>query len=227
MRLTKEHKAQVKALGEGTVEAYVAMFNNVDLVGDRILPGAFTKSIEDWRASGDPIPFVFSHLHDNLDAYIGKVVSAEEDEKGLKVTAELDLEEPAARKAYKLMKDRVITKFSFAYDVVRERRAKDGANELLELKVLEVGPTLIPANPATELVGVKKETEVKRGRVLSAKNESDIRKAIDLLNSVLSQVEGDEEKSEEKSDEPERVKDDEPPTKNLRRLLVDTMLLDI
>src|SRR4051812_39383926 len=42
----------------GTFEATVAVFNNVDKGGDRILPGAFEKTLAQWQASGDPIPVI-------------------------------------------------------------------------------------------------------------------------------------------------------------------------
>jgi HK97 family phage prohead protease len=45
----------------GTFEATVAVFNNVDKGGDRIIPGAFAKTLAQWEASGDPIPVIFNH----------------------------------------------------------------------------------------------------------------------------------------------------------------------
>jgi hypothetical protein len=47
--------------------------------------------------------------------------------------------------------------FSFCYRVPvgGQRRAKDGANELRELELVELGPTLKGMNPATELHAVK------------------------------------------------------------------------
>jgi hypothetical protein len=45
----------------GQFEALVAVFNNIDKGGDRILAGAFTKTLAAWRASGDPVPVIWSH----------------------------------------------------------------------------------------------------------------------------------------------------------------------
>jgi hypothetical protein len=42
----------------GTFSALVAVFNNVDRGGDRIMPGAFTKTLTEWCASGDPVPVI-------------------------------------------------------------------------------------------------------------------------------------------------------------------------
>lgn len=160
---TKTYQAQVKALGEkaGTFEALVSVFGNVDHAGDRVVKGAFAKSLERWAESGDPIPVVFSHRWDDLDAHIGKVLTATETDDGLLVTAELDIDDdPAAAKVHRLLTDRRIREFSFAYDVIDERKATDGANELLELDVIEVGPTLKGMNPETVLVGAKQRRKV-------------------------------------------------------------------
>ncbi len=155
---TKTFKAHVKALDDGeagTFEALVSVFGNVDHAGDRVVKGAFSKSLQRWAESGDPIPVVFSHRWDDLDAHVGKVLTAEETDGGLLVTAQLDIEDdPAAAKVHRLLKDRRIREFSFAYDVLDEKQ-QNGANELLELDVIEVGPTLKGMNPETVLVGAK------------------------------------------------------------------------
>jgi Caudovirus prohead serine protease len=52
----------------GTFEAIVSVFGNVDLVGDRVVKGAFKSSLKRWRESDDPIPVIWSHQWDNLDA---------------------------------------------------------------------------------------------------------------------------------------------------------------
>ncbi|THV27934.1 HK97 family phage prohead protease [Glycomyces paridis] len=157
----KSLPAQIKAAGdgapEGEVEAIVAAYN-IDDVGDKIIPGAFAATLAEWKASGDPLPFIWSHQHNNLDAHIGEVVDAKEIDEGLWIKAQLDMDDPAAVKVWRLLKGRRIRKFSFAYEV------KSGAwvdtehesyYELRELGLYEVGPTLIPANPQTDLLAAK------------------------------------------------------------------------
>lgn len=153
----------------GTFEAVVSVFGNVDLGGDRVLFGAFSKSLERWRESGDPIPVVWSHQWDDLDAHVGVVLEAKElppgdpalagtpiaANGGLWIKARLDTDEDFAARLWKRLERRSIREFSFAYDVIDERRAGDGANDLVELDVIEVGPTLKGMNPATELLLAK------------------------------------------------------------------------
>jgi HK97 family phage prohead protease len=159
--LIKSLPAQIKAVGdgapEGVVEAIIAAYN-IDDVGDKIIPGAFEKDLAAWQASGDPIPFVWSHQHNDLDAHVGEVLEAKEIDEGLYVKAQLDMDEPSGRKLWKLLKGRRIRKFSFAYDIKSAGWAeKDGKEffELRELGIFEVGPTLIPANPQTDLIAAK------------------------------------------------------------------------
>jgi HK97 family phage prohead protease len=142
----------------GVFEATVAVFNNVDRGGDRIVPGAFAKTLAGWSASGDPIPVILSHQWDNPMAHIGVVEDAKETDKGLWVKGRLDVNDnDVARQVHRLMERRSLKEFSFGYDVPKggSKRAKDGATDLTEIDLAEVGPTLKGMNPATELHAVK------------------------------------------------------------------------
>lgn len=144
---------------EGIVEAIVAAYN-VDSVGDQIIPGAFAKSLTRHRDAGNRIPFVWSHKSDDPESYIGEVIDAEERDEGLWVRAKLDLDEPRAAKVYKLLKGRRVSQFSFAYTETDARPATKSSmpgalKELHELDIHECGPTMVGANQATSLLGVK------------------------------------------------------------------------
>ena len=150
-----ESKADADA---GTFEATVAVFGNVDKGGDRIIPGAFEKSLGAWQASQDPIPVILSHNWGDPFHHIGVVEEAKETDRGLWVKGRLDVtDNDVARQVHRLMQRRSLKEFSFGYSVPKggERRAKDGANELIEIDLAEVGPTLKGMNPQTELHAVK------------------------------------------------------------------------
>lgn len=165
--------AQIKAVDdgsapEGTFEAVVSVFGNIDYAGDRVVKGAFAKSLTTWASSGDPIPVVWSHQWQDPEMHIGGVIEAEERDEGLWVKAELDIEDPVAAKVWRLLKSRRVREFSFAYDVLDEKR-QNGANELLELDVIEVGPTLKGMNPNTLLLDAKSRREARAARAEAAK----------------------------------------------------------
>jgi Escherichia/Staphylococcus phage prohead protease len=161
-----QHKAvplaQFKALNPaaGIFEAVVSAFGNVDSVGDRVVPGAFKASLARWEASEDPIPVIWSHRWEDPEAHVGFVLAAAERPEGLWVKAQMDVEKPFARHIYDLLKARRVREFSFAYDVVDSRPADDGANELVALELIEVGPTLKGVNSQTQLLTVKAPAEV-------------------------------------------------------------------
>jgi HK97 family phage prohead protease len=167
MTTTKTYEvAQFKALPDengtkGRFEALVSVFGNVDLQGDRVVKGAFAKSLEKWQESGDPIPIVWSHEWANPFAHIGSAdpKEAEETDDGLKIVGTLDMDDPFAAKVYSLLKQRRVKEFSFAYDIIEEQEAEDKANELKVLDLIEAGPTLKGANPETQLLGVKRDLE--------------------------------------------------------------------
>lgn len=160
--LTKSYAAAVKAAGpddgmaEGEYKALVSVFGNIDSYGDKVMPGAFTDTLQEWQAKGDPIPVYYSHRLDDPDFNIGEVLAAQETDAGLEVHARLDLDNPKARQVYRLLKGKRLTQHSFTYDVIDGGPASSGDyNELRKLRLWEVGPTPIGANSATELLAVK------------------------------------------------------------------------
>jgi len=200
----KNATVQVKAAGpddglqDGQFKALVSVFNNVDSVGDKVLPGAFAKTLAEWDASGNPIPVYWSHRMDDPDMNIGYVIEAAETSDGLEVLGQLDVEDdasPKAKQAYRLMKGRRVTQWSFAYDVIDGGPAEaDGQefNELRELKLYEVSTTPIGANDQTELLAVKRSGQddvlAKVGRTISAKNEATLRDAASSLDSAAKAI---------------------------------------
>lgn len=237
--LTKSCPVKVKAgvedgLQDGQFEAIVSVFGNKDWYGDVVVPGAFTDTLATWKASGDPIPVVWSHMYQDPDMHVGVVLEAEERAEGLWVKGLLDIDDDAlkAKQVYRLLKGRRVTQFSFSYDVEESGWAKQNGEEIYELrkvKLYEVGPTLIGANQETELLGVKSAAAAvqraaeaaKEGRVLSAKNEAVLREtrdqlttAVASLDQVLSAVTSEDGKAKAsepaKDEEPDGAKSEEP-----------------
>ncbi|WP_410662021.1 HK97 family phage prohead protease [Amycolatopsis sp. lyj-84] len=239
MKKTKTCPVRIKAAGEqdgtedGVFEAIVAAYN-VDSVGDKIVPGAFADTLAEWKASGDPIPVLWSHMSHDPDYHIGYVEDAEEREEGLWVRARIDLDEPKAGKIYRLLKGRRVRQFSFAYDIqeggwIDKTSDEDGDEsyyELRKLKLYEVGPTLIGANQDTELLTVKTPPApaqpdalpAKADLALSKKNTTDLRAALAkiadgaaALESVLSSLDSDDEDEDDKTATSIEVSRPDPP----------------
>lgn len=204
MPRTKECRARVKAAGtadglaDGQFTALVSVFGNEDSVGDVVVPGAFTQTLADWRAKGDPIPVIWSHDWGDPFSHIGIVMSAIETPDGLEVTGQIEDVDtnPKAAQVYRLLKGRRVTQFSFAYDVEEgawvegtdETGRWYGYYELRELKLYEVGPCLVGANQETELLAAKAASiaaGLKVGRVLAQKHIDSLTAAHAAIGEVL------------------------------------------
>ena len=208
--MRKTVQLQVKSVGEkdglqeGRFSAYASVFGVKDSYGDIVMPGAFTDTLTDWSARKASIPLLWGHRFDDPDFNIGHVSDAKEDDHGLLVTGELDLDSPKAAQVYRLLKGRRVDQMSFAYDVLEggpaTREGKDGEPEhyyeLRKLRLYEVSVVPIGANPETEVLDVKTASaaahhvlaEVKAGRTLSAKNEETLRTAYAAIGEVLDSV---------------------------------------
>lgn len=246
----KSCPVRIKAAGEhegtdeGTFEAIVAAYN-LDSVGDKITPGAFAETLAEWKGRGDPIPVLWSHMSHDPEYHIGEVLEAEERPEGLWVKARIDTDPGSkAAQVYKLLKGRRVTQFSFAYDVEEgawvDQKDGEGYYELRKLKLYEVGPTLIGANQATELLDVKSadgatmriavegasaaQTEelrqaltgamaAKAGRTLSAKNEERVKEIARLAKELLDSLSSSTDDEEKATPNPPETPSPQPAAK--------------
>jgi len=223
----KNQPVKIKAgpddgLAEGQFQAYASVFGNKDSYGDVVVKGAFTDTLAEWEKSGAPIPLLFGHNMSDPDYNIGHVVKAVEDDHGLLVTAELDLENPKAVQTYRLLKGKRINQMSFAYDVIEGGPAKNAELgdyfELRKLKTYEVSVVPIGANQETEVLAVKAAVQAlageKAGRVLAQKHIDSLRQAQEAIGAVVAAAEADQEKAstsgQAKDEEPAGAKSEEP-----------------
>jgi hypothetical protein len=176
---TKSLAFQLKAVDESEGKAtFVAAAYSVDLGKDRIVPGAFGKSLE----SKLPLFFI-DHQHDARNK-LGKVLSAYEAPEGLVVDAQFNMEKQLARETFSdLAFDPDNAQFSIGYRVPKGGAAftKDGIRELKEIDLIEVSVVAIAMNPDTRLVGVK---------TLLENADADVIQAIhDLTGNLLAEKE--------------------------------------
>jgi HK97 family phage prohead protease len=150
MKNTKDFKFFMKAVADtGSFEGMAAVYGNVDLGGDVIEPGAFTRTIKN---SGGKVPLLWQH--DQREP-IGMGVLRDSKE-GLMIQGKLVMESDVAQKALGLMKADVLTGLSIGYDTVVSEydKAKD-VRKLKELKLYEVSLVTFPMNPRAQVSSVK------------------------------------------------------------------------
>lgn len=208
--------------GSGIFEGYASVFGNVDSYGDKVIKGAFSKSLaKSFPNDGAGIPCYWSHRMDDPEFILGKTVSAVEDEHGLKVRVSLDLDNPKAAAAYRALKAGAVNQMSFAYEVVDshfvpEKGAKfGGVNELRELNIFEVSVVQIGANTATSIDMVKSAMKNDDSVSISTPGAIEqLEEAVEILRNIIDSAKADssdeESDSESNSEEPETANEEAP-----------------
>ncbi|MBB4375616.1 HK97 family phage prohead protease [Bradyrhizobium sp. SBR1B] len=138
---------EFKASSDGRIAGHGSIFNNIDSYGEKVLPGAFVKSL-----SQGPLPkMLWQH---DPDKPIGKWLTAREDTQGLYVEGLLNLKTTSGRDAYEHLMAGDVDGMSIGY---REVKAKNDGNVrvLEELALYEVSVVTFPANRAATVSAVK------------------------------------------------------------------------
>ena len=140
----------------GYVEGYGAVFGNKDEVDDIINPGAFTETL---RKDGLP---VMLRQHDP-DKVIGAWTDAKEDERGLFMKGELNLDVQEGLESYSLLKQKAFKGLSIGYKT--QDYSIDQTTQirtLKKVKLYEVSLVTFPANLKAGVSGVKGLPETER-----------------------------------------------------------------
>ena len=142
------------------IVAYASTFDRIpDAYGDVVRRGAFAKSIQAIKDSGNNLPLLYGHVMDDLANIIGTVTDLREDDHGLLIKADFDMENPMAQQVHRSVLSKAITKLSFAFTVHDQApvELEDGtkANELRELEIYEVSLVVVPANPRAQVIAAK------------------------------------------------------------------------
>lgn len=139
----------IKALSpSGEIEGLAAVFGNVDHGGDRIMPGAFAKTIS---GRGQPLPML---LHHKLDRPIGRWDTLAETPEGLLAKGRITLDATDGREAHALARDGALGGLSIGYRATKTVPTKS-ARELHEIALFEVSLVSIPMNPLARVTRLK------------------------------------------------------------------------
>jgi HK97 family phage prohead protease len=155
--LTHKTFATVEATTDeaGSFVALVSTYTQ-DRQGERVLPGAFAKTLERWRESGQMIPVLADH-----DGKVGAVVGhvdprlTQETARGLEATGVLDMQTELGRRVYHLVKAGTLS-WSIGF-VVPEggRRRRGKVTELTEVDLAEISAVATPANADARTLSIK------------------------------------------------------------------------
>lgn len=160
---------KVKSVDDaGKFSGLLASYNTVDLGGDRILPGAFTKTL----AGAKSFPLLWQHRPDQP---IGSF-TAKETQQGLEIQGQLILSIQTAADCRELLRHGVLKGLSIGYDTVKSDFVGD-VRELQELKLWEGSIVTFPMSPEAMVTGIKAMSDEDRAKHL--KTIDGHRKAID------------------------------------------------
>jgi HK97 family phage prohead protease len=159
MEYTKYFDFALKEIADdaaGQFTGYCSTFGNTDLQGDIVMPGAFAHTL---KSSRGKVPILMGH---QMARIVGFGLSAEEDEKGLKVTGQFTLDSDEGRNAHAVAKhaSQVGHKLglSIGYGIRKNGSEYDEATQTRKLKDLdlwEYSIACVPANPRARISAVK------------------------------------------------------------------------
>ena len=129
------------------VEGYVAAFQNTDLGGDVILPGAFDASL----AAGHKVRFLRQHDHSKV---LGTVLALKADAHGLHGRFKIS-RTPLGEETYQLLRDGALDSFSIGYLPDEAEHKDNGVRELKQVTLLEASVVSLPMNPRALVTAVK------------------------------------------------------------------------
>jgi HK97 family phage prohead protease len=140
---------------DGSYIAYASVFGNTDSDGDIIEKGAFKKTLKKTKGF---IPLVWFH---DPRRPVG-AAAGEEDEKGLLIKGQLNLEIQDGQEVYSNMKAGIVGDHSFAFDILKSEPILDDdknmtGRSIKEVKLYEASPLTngFAANDQAGLIALK------------------------------------------------------------------------
>jgi HK97 family phage prohead protease len=141
--------------GDGnTLIGYASTFGNVDLGGDVVVKGAFTKTIENIKTNG--IPLLADHFA-STSSVLGTIYDATEDTKGLQIKARLS-QAPSAQDVAVKLREGHLNKMSIGYESMDDSYDEVNGQKvrlLKEIKLWETSVVVFPMNPKASIERVK------------------------------------------------------------------------
>lgn len=137
----------------GAFSGYASLFDEIDSQNDRIVRGAFKRSLHALATKKSNPKMLWQHQEEQV---IGSWLEVKEDQKGLFVSGQLALEVQKAKEAYELLRTKAIDGLSIGFIVRKSiKGTKPGAVRLItDLDLLEVSLVTFPANHQARISSV-------------------------------------------------------------------------
>jgi uncharacterized protein len=144
-----EEGTDEKGIKVATIKGYASVFGKVDWYEDVVNKGAFTKTL----AERPKVKVLWQHDH---SCPIGKPGVMREDDYGLYVEFDLNLEVEKGREAYALLKQGAIDGLSIGFETIKDEMNREtGIRQILEVRLWEFSVVTFQAQEAAMAVDVR------------------------------------------------------------------------
>jgi HK97 family phage prohead protease len=148
MKTKQRMRLEIKELSaEGAFEGLLSPYGNVDLGGDIVEKGAYTKNLSD---HGNTRPLLWQH---KSDSPIGSLM-LEDRPEGLWCKGQLLMDLPDAKKAYLLIKAKIVKGLSIGFESVKDS-VENGVRHLKEIRLWEGSIVTFAMNEMAQILQVK------------------------------------------------------------------------
>jgi HK97 family phage prohead protease len=139
----------------GLFEGYASVFGGIDAMGDTIMKGAFSETIDPENRSA-PVMMLANH---NSSFPIGKWLDLAEDDTGLYCYGELTPGHSVASNVYASMKHGAISGLSIGFRPETAEEIEDGGRRISKINLVEISVVGFPADNDARISIVKSEIE--------------------------------------------------------------------
>lgn len=145
-----DFKAEIKAAegDSGKITGYASVYDVLDSYGEVVQKGAFTRSLKEFG-----LPALL--LQHNPSDVCGIWTKATDDDHGLLLEGELNLDVQKAKESYSLAKQGALKGLSIGFRTREASYTDSGVRVLEDVDLMEVSLVTFPANREAQLTDVK------------------------------------------------------------------------
>ncbi len=154
-RMTPALELRFAGGNAGEISGYASVFGGPpDSYGDIIAPGAFARTLREMRAEGKTPGMLWSH---DPSAPIGRWIELREDDRGLYVRGQLNLDTTRGKDAHGHLKHGDVSGLSIGFAIPPSGKTvgPGGSNLLIDVDLVEISVVAFPANRRAVVDGVK------------------------------------------------------------------------
>lgn len=137
----------------GKFTGYGSVFGEVDSYRDIVMPGAFKKSLAQYKELKRKVPMLWQH---SSRQPMGVYTDIKEDKHGLYVEGEINMKTQVGIEGHALMEQGALSGLSIGYETIMFKDDNEKlVRELHEVDLWEISPVTFPAGDGARIQSVK------------------------------------------------------------------------